>query len=221
MGRDSPLFDLRDNMITFMTENVVNIGIDKKMACRFMGCKEPLSEALGELYEECLELYMQSADLKAVIRETAVSFEGDDITVFDFGTVKSESLRKNLEGCKKAFVFAATAGGEIDRTMKRLSLSSEAESMVYSCIASSGVECWCDYINERLGEKYSLKPRFSPGYGGVSLEIQKNIFDFLDVRRKIGVSLTDSLMMVPVKSVTAIIGIIESDIDCPQMTSSK
>ena len=197
-------------MITFMTEAASEIGADKNMACRFMGCKSTaLSESLADVYEECLELYMQSADLKAVVRETSVSFEGDDVIAFDFGTVKSESLRKNLEGCKSAFVFAATAGAEIDRMMKRLSLSSEAESMVFSCIASSGVECWCDYINEKLGEKYNLKPRFSPGYGGVSLEIQKNIFDFLDVQRKIGVSLTQSLMMVPVKSVTAIIGITE------------
>lgn len=196
-------------MITFMTEAVSKIGTDKKMACRFMGCREPLSEALGELYEECLELYMHSADLKAVVRETSVSFEGDDGIVFDFGTVHSESLRKNLDGCRRAFVFAATAGAEIDRTMKRLSISSEAESMVLSCIASSGVECWCDCINERLGENHRLKPRFSPGYGGVSLEIQKNIFEFLDVQKKIGVSLTESLMMVPVKSVTAIVGIVE------------
>ena len=196
-------------MITFMTEAVSEIGTDKNMACRFMGCKSTaLSESLADVYEECLELYMQSADLKAVVRETSVSFEEDDVIAFDFGTVKSESLRKNLEGCSRAFVFAATAGSEIDRMMKRLSLSSEAESMVFSCIASSGVECWCDYINEKLGEKYNLKPRFSPGYGGVSLEIQKNIFDFLDVQRKIGVSLTQSLMMVPVKSVTAIIGIV-------------
>ena len=197
-------------MITFMTEAVSKIGTDKKMACRFMGCgKEPLSEALEELYEECLEVYMNTADLKAVVRESSVSFQGEDETVFDFGTVKSSSLRKNLEGCSKAYIFAATAGAEIDRTMKRLSLISEADSMVYSCIASSGIECWCDFINEKLSENRTLKPRFSPGYGGVSLEIQRNIFDFLDVQRKIGVSLTESLMMVPVKSVTAIVGIVE------------
>lgn len=203
-------------MISFMTESVSKIGTDKKMACRFMGCgKEPLSEALEELYEECLELYMQTADLKAVYRKTSVSFGGDNEVIFDFGSVKSESLRKNLEGCKSAYIFAATVGAQVDRTMKRLSLISEADAMVYSCIASSGVECWCDFINEKLSENRTLKPRFSPGYGGVSLEIQRNIFDFLDVQRKIGVSLTDSLMMVPVKSVTAIIGIVGAPIGRP------
>ncbi len=202
-------------MITFLTENVAKIGTDKKMACRFMGCKSTvLSEPLAEVYEECLEVYMNTADLKAVVRESSVSFQGEDETVFDFGTVKSSSLRKNLEGCSKAYIFAATAGAEIDRTMKRLSLISEADAMVYSCIASSGIECWCDYINAEMAKEHTLKPRFSPGYGGVSLEIQRNIFDFLDVQRKIGVSLTESLMMVPVKSVTAIVGIAGAPIGC-------
>lgn len=197
-------------MITFMTESVSEIGTDKKMACRFMGCKSTaLSEPLAEVYEECLECYMNTAEPKAVIRKTSVSFGEDNEVVFDFGSVKSESLCKNLEGCKSAYVFAATVGIGVDRMLKRLAVSSEAEMMVFSCIASSGVECWCDYINEKLSEKHTLKPRFSPGYGGVSLEIQKDILQFLEAEKMLGLTLTESLMMIPVKSVTAIVGIVE------------
>lgn len=197
-------------MITFLTENVAKIGTDKKMVCRFMGCKSTaLSEPLAEVYEECLESYTDTAEPKAVIRKTSVSFGEDDEVIFDFGSVKSESLRKNLEGCKSAFVFAATVGIGVDRRLKRLSLSSEAESMVYSCIASSGIECWCDFVNGRLSENHTLKPRFSPGYGGVPLEIQKDILQFLEAEKMLGLTLTESLMMIPVKSVTAFIGIVE------------
>ena len=197
-------------MITFMTEAVSKIGTDKKMACRFMGCKSTvLSESLADVYEECLQSYMSVAEPKAVIRKTPVSFGEDNEVIFDFGSVKSESLCKNLEGCKSAYVFAATVGIGVDRMLKRLAVSSEAEMMVFSCIASSGVECWCDFLNERLSEKHSLKPRFSPGYGGVSLEIQKDILQFLEAEKMLGLTLTESLMMIPVKSVTAIVGIVE------------
>ena len=197
-------------MITFMTESVTKIGTDKKMACRFMGCKSAeLSESLADLYEESLENYMSVAEPKAVIRKTSVSFGEDNEVIFDFGSVKSESLCKNLEGCKSAYVFAATVGIGVDRMMKRLSVLSEAEMMVFSCIASSGVECWCDFVNEKLAENHTLKPRFSPGYGGVSLEIQKDIFRFLEAEKMLGLTLTESLMMIPVKSVTAIVGIVE------------
>ena len=175
-----------------------------------MGCKSAeLSESLADLYEESLENYMSVAEPKAVIRKTSVSFGEDNEVIFDFGSVKSESLCKNLEGCKSAYVFAATVGIGVDRMMKRLSVLSEAEMMVFSCIASSGVECWCDFVNEKLAENHTLKPRFSPGYGGVSLEIQKDIFRFLEAEKMLGLTLTESLMMIPVKSVTAIVGIVE------------
>ena len=49
--------------------------------------------------------------------------------------------------------------------------------------------------------------RFSPGYGDLPLDVQRPLFAALDVPRKIGVSLTDSLLMAPSKSVSAIIGI--------------
>lgn len=195
-------------MITFMTKDVSQIGTDKKMACRFMGCKSTvLSEEMADVYEESLELYMSVAEPKAVVRKTFVSFGEDDEVIFDFGSVKSESLRKNLEGCESAYVFAATVGIGVDRMMKRLSVSSKAEMMVFSCIASSGIECWCDFINGKLAETHTLKPRFSPGYGGVSLEIQKDIFRFLEAEKMLGLTLTESLLMVPVKSVTAFVGI--------------
>ena len=54
-----------------------------------------------------------------------------------------------------------------------------------------------------------IKPRFSPGYGDVPLEIQKDIVMLLDCAKRIGVSLNDSLLMSPSKSVTAFIGLQE------------
>lgn len=196
------------NMITFLSKDTKEINPDKKMALRFMGCRNgEIGEELEEIYEECLGLYLSAADLKAVFRKTEVVFcEGNKIR-FDFGVIESESLKKNLKGCKSAYVFAATAGGEIDRFIKRLSVSSPAESMVFSCIASSGIECWCDYVNEELAKGKRLKPRFSPGYGDVPLTVQTEILTFLDATRKIGLTLTENLMMVPTKSVTAIVGI--------------
>lgn len=199
-------------MISLFNEDVKNIGVDKRQALRFMGCKEDfVSEDFDEMYNECLAKYLSCAELKAVVRKTDVTFLDDDKIKFDFGIIESESLKKNLRGCKSAYVFAATVGSEIDRQIKRLSFLSDGTAMIFSCIASSGVECWCNFVNEKLAQGKKLRPRFSPGYGGVSLEVQKDIFDFLDVSRKIGISLTDALMMVPIKSVTAIIGIVEEE----------
>ena len=81
-------------------------------------------------------------------------------------------------------------------------------------IGSERVESRCvafegeikDELREARGE-ISFRPRFSPGYGDLSLELQRDIFRLLDCQRQIGVTLGDSLLMSPSKSVTAIIGV--------------
>ena len=66
-----------------------------------------------------------------------------------------------------------------------------------------------DELEERLRlevevEGKKLKPRRSPGYGDLPLELSRRILDELDATKKIGVSITDSNLLVPSKSVTAI-----------------
>ena len=59
------------------------------------------------------------------------------------------------------------------------------------------------------------RPRFSPGYGDFPLECQPGLFRLLGVQRNIGVTLTDSLLMLPTKSVTAVIGLCDGETPCP------
>ena len=95
----------------------------------------------------------------------------------------------------------------VDRLIIRCSALSAIEGMVCDCIASSGIEVWCDEVNAIAVDGREAKPRFSPGYGGVSLSCQEDILSFLDAQRKLGITLNSSLMMIPKKSVTAFIGI--------------
>ena len=67
----------------------------------------------------------------------------------------------------------------------------------------------CDLSNE-MGVKF--KNRFSAGYGDLSLSTQKDIFKILDVTKNIGVSLNNSLLMSPTKSVTAFVGITDEKV---------
>ena len=83
--------------------------------------------------------------------------------------------------------------------------------MVTDCIASSGIEVFCDLVNDEMKAGRILKPRYSPGYGDVSLSCQNDILSFLDAYRKIGLTLTETYLMTPIKSVTAIVGIEEEN----------
>lgn len=173
-----------------------------------MGCAdEPQDDEFTDVYGMCLEKYMLAADYKCIYRKSSVHFEGEDTVVFDFCTIKSEALFKNMTGCSSAFVFAATSGKKVENLLNTLHETSAADGFITSCIASSGIEVWCDEICRTFSQNYSIKPRFSPGYGGVSLEYQKNIFEFLDATKLLGITLNSSFIMTPIKSVTAFVGI--------------
>ncbi len=201
---------MTDNTIIFLSKNGDEIEPDKKEVLRYMGCKvDCLSEELEDLYEKSKDEYQKSASYKAVMRKVPIKLKENNIVDLGFCEIQNENLYKNLSGCEDAYIFAATAGIAVDRLIMRYSKLSPSATIICDSIGSSAVEVWCDEINEIINSEYETKPRFSPGYGGVSLEYQKDILSFLDAERKIGITLNDALMMTPVKSVTAFVGIKE------------
>lgn len=199
------------NALIFLSETGEQIEPDKREAFRYMGYKgDSYNKELEEIYSDCLEEFIKAASYKAVYRETPIVVSAGAVD-FGFCRIENENLCKNLRGCKSAIVFAATAGLGADRLIMKYSKISPAEAMVCDCIASSAIEVWCDEVNEKCVGERKAKPRFSPGYGGVSLKYQKDILAFLDAERKLGITLNGSLMMTPVKSVTAFVGICEEE----------
>ena len=87
-----------------------------------------------------------------------------------------------------------------------------AKASFLNAIGAAAVVNVCDQLNEELcriaaEEGKSLRPRYSAGYGDFSLENQRGIFDLLSPAKHIGLTLKDNLIMVPEKSVTAVIGL--------------
>ncbi|NLB15389.1 MAG: Vitamin B12 dependent methionine synthase activation subunit, partial [Clostridiales bacterium] len=125
-------------------------------------------------------------------------------------SVQSADLAKNLYGCESVLLFAATVGVGIDRLISKYSRISPARSVIIDALGAERIEALCDALCEdfALENKAKLKPRFSPGYDDLPLEAQKDVFAVLDCPRKIGLSLNDSLLMSPTKSVTAFAGIV-------------
>ena len=123
-------------------------------------------------------------------------------------SVRSNDLEKNLRGCKEAFLFAATIGIEMDRMIARALPISPSKALWLQAIGTERIEALCNAFCRKMAEAENkrLRPRFSPGYGDVPLDIQRDIFRVLD-GIKLGICLNESLLMSPTKSVTAFIGI--------------
>ena len=106
-------------------------------------------------------------------------------------------------------VFAATIGFDIDRKITKYSKVDPAKALIFQAIGTERVESLCNAFEEDIKREngYDLTSRFSPGYADLPLEMQKDLFRVLDCYKNIGVTLNDSLLMSPSKTVTAIIGI--------------
>ncbi|MCR5583815.1 MAG: hypothetical protein K6F63_00065 [Lachnospiraceae bacterium] len=156
-------------------------------------------EGMPERIDKALKVLLPVFDGKVCFMES------------DVPDVESVDLKRHLVGCKKVLLMAATIGAEADRERMRAAVKSPVDQLIYDAVGTEAIENVCDTFCKDMEGRYGkLTSRFSPGYGDLPLEYQKDMITVLDTNRKIGVSLTDSLLMSPTKSVTAIIGIKEN-----------
>lgn len=198
----------------------LGVKIPEKEVRRYMGLRGPvdispdtdamIKKAIGALEKDCSPKY--------VSRAFPVTVEGNEVRFADV-IIKSSSLARNLAGCTQCVLFAATAGPFCDMLVKRASVTSSAYASCCQAAGAAAIEAYCDLINDKIKDEYEAKglfarPRFSPGYGDLPLENQKDWFRLLDITRNTGIELTGSLLMVPTKSVTAIIGLSPDRLPC-------
>jgi len=136
----------------------------------------------------------------------------DKTMLFSGIATDSSTIAKAVGGCESLVLFAATVGAPFDRLIARYGRLEPSKALILQAIGAERVESLCDAFCEKTNaslsaEGKSLRTRVSPGYGDIPLEMQKQIFKSLDCERQIGLTLNESLLMSPSKSVTAIAGI--------------
>ena len=144
-----------------------------------------------------------SEELKAKITPMSIIKEIKEIDIFD-----SEKLNEHLKGCERFFIMAATLGNGADSVIRKYSKTDVSKAAAAQAAAAYLIEDYCDKVmSEYDTGGLFFKPRFSPGYGDFDLSFQKYILDTLEAGKRIGISLTESFMMIPTKSVTAVLGL--------------
>lgn len=139
-------------------------------------------------------------------------WETETVLDLGFAQVRSDALRQVLEGCEKAVIFAATLGIGLDRLIARYGRIAPAKALLLQAIGTERIEALCnafchDLQKQAEAEHLHTTRRFSPGYGDLPLDLQRDLFRILECPRSIGLTLNESLLMSPSKSVTAIIGL--------------
>lgn len=198
----------------------LGVTIPENEVRRYMGFRGPVeaSPETDAMIKKAVSSLEKDCSPKYVSKEYPVTVEGTTVHFADI-MIESRALARNLAGCTHCVLFAATAGPACDMLVKRAAVTSSAYASCCQAAGAAAIEAYCDLINDKIAEEYEAKglfarPRFSPGYGDLSLSHQKDWFRLLDITKNTGIELTDSLLMVPTKSVTAIIGLSPNKLPC-------
>ena len=188
-------------------------NIDKSEVRRYLGIPKETDEVTERLIDECIKELTAAMRPKFVRRTFAITKDNSCIYLDECNlTLTGDTAGKRLSGCTSCALLGATLGIEADNLIRIAQSSNMAKAVIFDACATDLIEKVCDRAQSELAEEAAKKgllitERFSPGYGDLSIEFQKDITEFLETKKNIGLSLNDSFMMTPVKSVTAIIGI--------------
>lgn len=123
---------------------------------------------------------------------------------------EGESIRALLRGCTGAILMAATLGAEADLLLHRTQGKNLLDAALLDALCNAAIEDVCDALCADLAREFApafLTPRFSPGYGDFPLSQQPLFAAVLDLSRQLGITLTESWLMTPQKTVTALMGV--------------
>lgn len=171
------------------------------------GTSPELEEQIREAYEK-----LKSVETpRGVWNFFDIETNGASVSFGGAFSIEGQDLARLLSGCSRAVLMAVTLGQPVDRLISRLQATSMSEAVVLDACASAATDMFCDHVEneviQHLNSGKFLTMRFSPGYGDVPLSESAKILEVLDTRRRIGLSTTASGMLLPIKSITAIMGI--------------
>lgn len=197
-----------------MTEQFTadNVIIPPAEVLRYLGYGRSRPDAgVSGMLISCIDEFQSIASYRACRLLADVALGDGDVEIAGMH-IESRNLRRGLDGCGKAIIFAATAGAQPDRMVERYRLLSPARAAVLDAVGSAAVEAWCNQLCEQWRAEFfeaglQLRPRRSPGYGDFPIGVQSELLGLLDASRRAGISLTDTGMMLPIKSVSAVVGL--------------
>lgn len=185
--------------------------INKFEALGYMGVKGgktlDLMSEMSEIEKELLSLYSPMYCYKKYsisFCKEGISLDGTSINLC------GEDIKNHLLSCNEIILMACTISFKVDKYIKLLQLTDMKKALMADSLASALIEQVCDLSELEIKKLYpnaSMTTRYSPGYGDFDILMQKSLSDLLNTQKNIGLFVNESYMMVPSKSVIAVIGL--------------
>ncbi len=172
-------------------------------------------EHFKDLIYEAIADSKSLVEIRAGFRIVKVISKDNDLTGLTIGG-KYFNLQKIVTGVLKKSeqiaVFSLTIGAAMETKSKELLTNGDlVAGYIFDAVASITAEACADALHEHIKEKMlrnnlNITNRYSPGYCNWKVNEQHLLFSLLP-KNFCGIKLTDSALMLPIKSVSGIIGI--------------
>ncbi len=186
-------------------------------ALRYMGHKgTEVTENMKEVICKCEKKLLEGIKPDFTFRCFDICIDEDGVLIEGTPFVlKGNDIKNHLLECQKVVLMCATLGISSDKLMRQLSVSDVTENFITDALASALIEQVCDNAEREIKNKFPdwfMTWRFSPGYGDFPIEQQSDFLSVTEASKRIGVYLSEGGMMIPSKSVTAVIGLSKNKI---------
>jgi hypothetical protein len=209
------------------------VDISKSEVLRYLGYKnQVLDEKISTQIDIGIEALMLIIKERFIYKVYDIKMKDEKIELSNSNLIfNGTNIKNHLKECSKCAVMAVTLGVEVDRKIMGYSKIDLMKSLILDACATTAIETICDKVENEIrdvakAQGFNITSRYSPGYGDFHLDIQEAILNNLDAYRKIGLSTTENFILLPRKSVTAVIGFhqgegIQKNIKCKECKNEK
>lgn len=190
--------------------------IDKNEVLRYLGYRnQNLDRVTDDLIDECMEEMRGLIKEKHIYRFFDIYIENGNVYLDETNLMLTgNDIRNHLKKSESCALMAVTLGNNVDSKIRYYERKSITRALILDACATTAVEEICDEICEDLEktvnkQNKTLTSRYSPGYGDLSIDIQKDFLSVLGAEKAIGLTANSHSILIPRKSVTAIVGVVE------------
>ncbi|ACD25062.1 methionine synthase [Clostridium botulinum] len=198
--------------------NIKQLKIPKDEVLRYLGYKkQELTVSMDVLIDETIDECKKLIIPKYVCAKYKNHTENDGVYVDGTNLIlKGEDIKNHLLYAQEVFVIAGTVGSKVEKKIKLYETIELTKALILDACATVAIEEFLDEIEEKIRldvrkENSAITFRYSPGYGDLSLDIQRDIVNTLKADKAIGLTVSSHYLLFPRKSVTAIIGVIPKE----------
>ena len=177
----------------------------------YLGYKgQEISPEVQSQIDKCTNIVLSAAQPLATYKilplESDCKISGTNLYLL------GKDIKKHLENCSQVVLFAATLGAQAEKAIMQAQITDMANAVIMDACASAAIEAVCNSEENKLRSKIEksgkyLTDRFSPGYGDMPISQQRDFCAVIDSAKRIGLTVTKTNLLIPQKSVTAVMGI--------------